>query len=216
MMRAALAVALMAVFAGAQTFERQIGEVSVELLQASRQARLDIARRKKEALPPLPAKITVGGPKDQRRKDELKLFAGGWKTAMQALNEAKNCRKFFADNGHDYAEVIRTLEATDYHFYKMQDGVGAATMDAKTVYINTNGVFVDAADGWVTLNRKRYDLEEPDRVRAMVLLHELGHQLGIFGADAGPDLESVNAAHSLDIIRNCLPGDGDAMPLPSL
>lgn len=199
--------------AGAQTFEARVNTISQTASVAARRARLDMARRKKEELPPLPAKIFIGGPKDKHRKDELNFFAGGWKAAMEALKEQKSCQKFFADHGDNYDKVVATLEKTEYHFEKLQSSVGAETLDDHTVFVNSDGIFVTATSGDVTLNRKRYDLEETYRVRAMIIMHELGHQLGIFGVDFGtPDLESVNAAHSLDIIRNCLPGDGDATP----
>jgi len=74
------------------------------------------------------------------------------------------------------------------------------------VYINLNGIFVTAEDGHVTIARKRCNLGNPSNVRGFILLHELGHQLGIFGKDAGPDLQDQNAAHSMDIINHCFAG----------
>jgi hypothetical protein len=133
-------------------------------------------------------------------------FKDGWDEMISVLAHAPSCAKFFADNGHAETEVAAALEATNYKVYSFKKGeesIGAKTLGPIDVEINADGIFVTAKDGKITLNRVRYDLSLDSNVRGMVLLHELGHELGIFPADRGnPEL---NAHHSLTIIRNCFP-----------
>ena len=139
-------------------------------------------------------------------KHLLNLFHDGWDDMLNRLNN-KNCHKFFCDHGFSPQRVLQTLQGTHYGFQSLGNpDTGAATTPYGSVVINTDGLFVTADSGTVTLGKMRCRLGNDSDVRGMILLHELGHQLGIFGEDAGPDLAPQNTAHSLDIINHCFPG----------
>jgi hypothetical protein len=187
----ALWALLLAVPVGAATFEGQITDASALL-------RVQIAAVK---APPPPA-LPDGTPRREER-----IFADGWASAVRALGRPR-CEAYFAERGAPGARPLETLRSTEYRFVALPQGetVGAMTNSAGSVFLNTTGLFVTAFDGGVALGGRDYDLGSPAEVRAMILLHELGHQLGIFGPDSGPKLASQNAAHSRDIIENCLQG----------
>jgi hypothetical protein len=134
-----------------------------------------------------------------------KVFKDGWDEMIDVLAHTRSCAKLFADKGHAAGEVASTLAATNYKVYafKKEDGIGAKTLGPVDVEINAAGVFVTGTEGKITLDRRSYDLSEISNVRGMILLHELGHQLGIFGADR--DDAALNAHHSLLVIGACFP-----------
>ena len=149
---------------------------------------------------------TVTRPKIGIGAEYTKQFKNGWDEMINVLAHGSSCAKFFADNGHPVSEVAASLGATNYKVYlfkKGEDGIGAKTLGPVDVEINAAGIFVTATDGKITLNRRGYDLAEVSNVRGMILLHELGHELGIFGADR--ENAELNAHHSLLIIQNCFP-----------
>lgn len=183
--------------AHAQSFESQAAGVTAALGASF-----------KAAKPPPPPALPKNTPQEYQR-----VFADGWREAVSALGR-KDCQAYFAAHGAPAPKPLEAMLKTDYRFLKLHGGggVGAQTNGPDSVFINTDGAFVYAADGKISLNGKKIDLYEPSRVRAMIFLHELGHELGIFGADAAAELQAENAAHSLDIIGNCLKGNGDDKP----
>ena len=40
-------------------------------------------------------------------------------------------------------------------------------------------------------------------LQGFILLHELGHQLGLFGPDAGPANAAINGSNSQAVLTNC-------------
>lgn len=186
---AVLSIILASVSVRAQTFEAGVAALSARL-----KVPLDAAK-------PVPAPALPAG----TPRPLIRLFDDGWRSAMSAL-KGRDCRRFFGD------AVAETMRATEYRFLTLPQGptVGAQTNGPRSVFINAEGLFVTASDGRITLDRRGYDLWSADRVRAMILLHELGHQLKLFGPDAGPELRAENARHSLDVIAACVPG----RPLP--
>jgi len=82
--------------------------------------------------------------------------------------------------------------------------VGAATFDSTHVVLNTLGLYLTATNGRITLpDGSTFDLGNARNVQAMILLHELGHELS---DDTGfvPDLDAAtNAAHTKRIIDAC-------------
>ena len=149
---------------------------------------------------------TVTRPKIGIGAEYTKPFKDGWDEMINVLAHSSNCAKFFAENGHPAEEVGAVLAATDYKVYsfvKGEESIGAKTLGPADVEINADGLFLTAKDGKISLNRQNYDLFQLSNVRGMILLHELGHELGIFPADRGN--AELNAHHSLTIIQNCFP-----------
>jgi len=208
---AVFAAALLSLSAGrgfAQTPEDAASRAGLALSAASihlgRMAALEKARYKKQSFvtPAAPA-LPPGTPKKY-----VSMFNDGWQETMELLKE-KDCQKFFAGHGEDLQTVLRMLSGTEYRFLNLGgSNVGAETVGPGSVFVNTTGVFITAQDGRIILDGRHYNLESLSRLRGMILLHELGHELGFFGVDAGRKLEDVNAGHSLAIIHSCLPGDG--------
>lgn len=136
----------------------------------------------------------------------VRLFNDGWRVAAKAL-ERKDCAAFFAAHGAPAPRPVETMARTEYRFLALPQGatVGAQTNSEGSVFINTSGLFVTAEGGGIALNGRSYELGDASAVRAMILLHELGHQLGLFGPDSGPALRAQNARHSQDILDHCVP-----------
>ena len=92
---------------------------------------------------------------------------------------------------------------------------GAYTVDSSNVAVNSGGAFFTAvpdAEGHVTLTIPSTTADGPKTAitflsqtsaDAFILLHELGHQTGKFGPDAGPDLSTLNAANSWLVLDKC-------------
>jgi hypothetical protein len=207
-MRINLVVALLSlstVLAKADSFEPAVGDaVSAQSHQIHAAAAVAAAASSKAKANAFDWR-TVKRPEIGIGAEHTKAFKDGWDEMISVLAHASNCAKFFADNGHSVNEVAASLQATNYKVYpfKKEDNIGAKTLGPVDVEINADGLFLTATDGKITLNRRRYDLSQVSYVRGMILLHELGHELGIFPADR-EDAE-LNARHSLTIIRNCFP-----------
>jgi hypothetical protein len=95
---------------------------------------------------------------------------------------------------------------TEYRFVTLPQGpgTGAQTPDSTHVQINIAGVYMTAIGGGIRLpNGFTCNLGSVTNVRALVLLHELGHQLsGITGFT--PDVDRATySAHSMRIIKAC-------------
>lgn len=114
----------------------------------------------------------------------------------------------------------QTLADTTYRIvpFPMRGSTGAQTVDTNNVMINLAGAFFTATpdgNGLVTFRipnpttpnqTSTFTLGVAD-FRAFVLLHELGHQAGVFGADTGDP--AANGQHSLNVLRDCF---GVAVP----
>lgn len=190
MVAAALLAAALAVPASAQLLDPEVA------------AQLAVLRAQLAAAKPIPPPaLPAGTPPGMVRQ-----FEGGWREAVRAL-QAPSCRDFFASRGAAWPRPLEEMTLTAYRFKELPvaSTVGAETNGPGSVFINQSGVFTRAVTGWVTLDDRRWDLGGPDRVRALILLHELGHELGIFGMDALPGQQAENFAHSLDVMAHCLP-----------
>jgi RHS repeat-associated protein len=135
-------------------------------------------------------------------------FQGGFMEALRLLN-SKPCQDYFvkACPGKD---PVKTLQNSQYDFVSLSSGVGAQTnIPARDpghvdVDINSNGAFIETKGNTATF-AKTHVVNFGDLIdlRAIILLHELGHQLGIFPADSDDD--ALNWNHTLTIIKNCAP-----------
>ena len=209
-------LSLTALLAHADSFEPAVGDaVSAQSLQVHEAAATAAAAAASyHSKPGAFDWRTVKRPAISIGAEYTRQFKDGWDEMINVLAHTSSCAKFFADNGHSSTEVAAALGATTYKVYSFKKGeesIGAKTLGPIDVEINADGLFITATGGKITLNRQRYDLSLDSNVRGMVLLHELGHELGIFPADRGnPEL---NAHHSLTIIGSCFPGH--SMPIRS-
>ena len=140
-----------------------------------------------------------------------------WKPFQRGLDEALNrlksgaCEDFFSqwmckESRPQGPEMIRE---TEYRFLKLPQGKRVAaqtTEDGYHVHMNIGGLFLKARNGGILLpDGTRLDLGSRVNVQALILLHELGHQLRDITAFT-PDLDAAtNAKHTLEVIHACFP-----------
>ena len=149
-----------------------------------------------------PPNLPFGTPKKY-----WKPFSRGMKQALKRLNN-KPCAELFENSCHEGPDLngANQMKNTEYRFVPLPQGsgVGAQTVDSTHVQVNSMGLFMTAVSGRITLpDGSTFDLGSAQNVQAMILLHELGHQLG---NETGftPDVDAAtNAAHTKRIIDAC-------------
>ncbi len=110
------------------------------------------------------------------------------------------------------ADALNALADTFYRALPLPAGPGTAaqTIDATDVFINTNGAFFNAAvqnNGTVIANmpnsqgvKTQFTFASLATFQGFILLHELGHEMGVLG----PDLDApTNGMNSAGILDNC-------------
>lgn len=134
-------------------------------------------------------------------------FADGFAEALNRLNSTR-CAEFFEGSCHEqpYFTGSNQMRRTEYRFAPLPRGrgTGAQTVDSTHVQINSLGLYMTARNGRISLpDGSTYDLGSAVNVQAMILLHELAHQLE---SNTGftDDLDAeTNSAHTLAIIKAC-------------
>jgi hypothetical protein len=131
-----------------------------------------------------------------------KKYVGDFVKALQQAEkrlQKADCAKLF---GKSAANLVNMLENTEYRVLTLASGgptvdpntgdvrvVGAQTNSPSSVFINDKGpffnpvMFVPGKSGTQTLDFNSG--LRGSQFGALLLLHELGHQTGIFGSDAG-------------------------------
>ena len=139
-------------------------------------------------------------------------FNAGFDEALNRLKDSK-CRKIFCKTGKDlgYDYLANILKNTSYYIEPLPRGAGAATESTDEVFIGNSGPFFTGdtnisippaqmgLSSWPSVN-----FQSPAQMRAFILLHELGHQTGVFGPD---QFDFINGQHSIKVLENCF---GDA------
>jgi RHS repeat-associated protein len=149
-----------------------------------------------------PDNLPLGTPKKY-----WKPFARGQKEALKRLNN-KKCADLFESPCHEGPDSrgANQMNDTEYRFVPLPQGTGtgAQTEDSTHVQVNSLGAYLTATSGRIRLpDGSTFDLGSARNVQAMILLHELGHQLS---DETGftPDLDAAtNAAHTKRIIDAC-------------
>ena len=113
-------------------------------------------------------------------------------------------------------DAFETFENTEYRATDLgSPNAGANTINSSTVFINSAGAFFTAVPdpaGHVTFTIPSTTANGPATsitflsqasANAFLLLHELGHQTGMFGPDAGEDKKPINAQNSWVVLSNC-------------
>lgn len=127
--------------------------------------------------------------------------------ALNRINQ-KGCRQFLCKNkkGLDPASV---LNGTEYRILPLPDSskTGAQTNGQASVFLNSNGPFFGRtttlyipSDQPNITTKRQVPFGSTAAMRAFILLHELGHQIGLFPADLFP---FINGRHSLRVLENC-------------
>jgi RHS repeat-associated protein len=150
----------------------------------------------------------VFGTNDQARKVD-----DAYVDALLKLNLNDGCHDALTSAGLDATTM---LQDTTYRVLDLgMPGAGAETVDSSNVFINSAGAFFTAvpdATGHVTFTIPSTTAGGPSTAvtflsqtsaDAFILLHELGHQTGVFGPDAGPDMTTINAGNSWLVLDKC-------------
>ena len=161
--------------------------------------------------------ITVRFMSDRYRRDFLLALAD----AERRLSTNKACADFFGMEGTtlfgmDSAEyAIGVLGNTEYRVLPLgaptsvsgtsnYTVTGAQTNSPRSVFINSQGPFFDTSINIPGGGNRTFDfgtgLSGP-AFGALLLLHELGHQMGLFGADASDP--QLNRQHTQQVQDAC-------------
>ena len=136
-------------------------------------------------------------------------FDEGFAEAMARLQDS-DCHKFFLcdKKNKTHLDPEEALLDTTYRIMGLSNNTAGAVTRAKDlVWINEDGPFVtDENTQHIPSDKKDIitftEVKFPSGAtkNAFILLHELGHQLGIFPRDTYP---WINGTHSLAILDNC-------------
>ena len=141
----------------------------------------------------------------------------GYQEALSRLSNPECASMFNPDGG--YADALETLVGTSYRILDLgKQTTGANTVDSSNVFINSKGAFFnqtlqDPATGKFTyydfgtgLTGAAWD--------ALLLLHELGHQTGVFGPDAAgtPGVNpGQNRMNTQSVLDHCFKAVGGGL-----
>ena len=126
--------------------------------------------------------------------------------ALSRLNNSE-CKKLFCSKKSN-VDPGKTLTSTQYEASAaIKNSTGAATMAANLVYVSVNGpffqpgltVYIPSDNPQITTKIEVNFSSVADK-RAFILLHELGHQVGVFSADL---FGWINGKHSLAVLDAC-------------
>ena len=106
--------------------------------------------------------------------------------------------------------AISVLENARYRLLPLRAGTGAIQANISKVFLNTNGAFFNAgsnANGTVTVtmpningNSTQFTFADIGIFRVFILLHDLGHQMGVSGEDTDPAVNGRNSGSSEKIV----------------
>lgn len=129
----------------------------------------------------------------------------------QSHAQQMDCAMFFAAGDDDPVNATEgILENTLYRLLPLPNNTVAQTADRYDVQINTAGAFFNAAanaNGTVTVTMPNaagtmtlFTFANLATFQGFLLLHELGHQAGVFGIDVNA---AANGANSQAVLNHC-------------
>jgi hypothetical protein len=129
------------------------------------------------------------------------------------------CALLYSGGDEDPVLATRTvLMNTMYRILPLAGGVGAQTVDTYDVFINQNGAFFNAglnANGTVSVIMPNssgvstsFTFANTATLDGFILLHELGHQVGLYGPDTNP---ASNGTNSKAVLDNCFTKDAQGV-----
>jgi RHS repeat-associated protein len=144
----------------------------------------------------------------------------GFNYALQHLNTI-DCADFYSGTDHgatefDPSDVVNALENTTYRLVTLPQGpgTGAQTVDATDVQLNLAGAFFNAGsnpNGTVMVKMPNsggvlstFTFADVGTFQGFLLLHEFGHQMGVYGIDLD---SAANGANSASVLSHCFRQD---------
>jgi RHS repeat-associated protein len=127
------------------------------------------------------------GPKNTPQ--QTSQFNAGFAEAMNRLKNSE-CRKLFCRKNKNL-DPAKALQDTEYRIVALDNNsAGAATMSPTFVFLDPNGPFFQTStevfipyDNPQLIGKRLVKFDSLAELDAFILLHELGHQVGIFPAD---------------------------------
>ncbi|MBC8164789.1 MAG: hypothetical protein H7Y20_02820 [Bryobacteraceae bacterium] len=150
--------------------------------------------------PPRPTpKVATGSGSGRQRE----ILDGAYTEARQRLTENEECAKLFGGDAG-----LKTFDNTEYRFVPIGNtrvGAQIASHAPAQVFINSRGpMFSPVQYNGQTRRTETLDfgtgLTGAD-LNALFLLHELGHLVGIFGADS--DDPGLNRSYTQQVLDKC-------------
>jgi hypothetical protein len=130
--------------------------------------------------------------------------------ALSHTSQADCGELFFPGDEDPSLTTSEALEATTYWVEPLNPGVGAQTVNANTVFLNSNGAFFNAganANGTVSVRMPNangvfrvFTFANLATLEGFLILHELGHQVGLYGPDVN---RAANGQNSQLVLSNC-------------
>jgi len=139
-------------------------------------------------------------------QQEIAQFNAGF---AEALNRLKNpeCRKLFSCKKNKDLDPAQVLQDTNYRIIPLAGNAGAVTNPSYSVFLSPTGPFFQTSttafipfDNPQLTGMRQVQFDTPADIAAFVLLHELGHEVGIFPPDLFP---FINGRHSLRVLEDC-------------
>ena len=151
---------------------------------------------------------------------QMQGLTNGLNNALSHTDQV-DCATFYAGGDDDPSlAVANDLENTLYRLLPLPQGpgTGAQTIDLTNVMINTAGAFFNAganANGTVTVGmpngagvQAAFTFANMSTFQGFILLHELGHQTGVFG----PDVDAAaNGTNSQAVLDHCFKTDAQGV-----
>jgi RHS repeat-associated protein len=155
---------------------------------------------------------------------QMLALTNGLNNALTHTDQV-DCATFYAGGDDDPSlATANVLENTTYRLLRLPQGPGgtsppgAETADRTNVFINTAGAFFTAApsaNGTVTVTMPNTagvpmssTFANTATLQGFILLHELGHQMGVFGADTNA---ATNGANSQAVLDHCFRRDAQGV-----
>jgi RHS repeat-associated protein len=151
---------------------------------------------------------------------QMQALTNGLNNALSHTDQV-DCATFYAGGDEDPSlAVAGVLENTLYRLLALPQGpgTGAQTVDLTDVFINTAGAFFNAganANGTVTVGmpnaagvQTAFTFANVSTFDGFVLLHELGHQMGVYGADVDA---AANGTNSQAVLDHCFSQDAQGV-----
>jgi RHS repeat-associated protein len=147
---------------------------------------------------------------------QLNTLQAAYNQALNLINSIPQCGQLFSGDASGLPASLgpsATLEGTQFEFTSVDLGT-AATQPGDLVQINPSGLFFQQPNAPIsspgnvgikvpspTTGVGVQVYLSPSDLGALILLHELGHEMGVFGPDA--DDPAANGQHSWDVLEDC-------------
>jgi RHS repeat-associated protein len=171
-----------------------------------------------------PDKGGGGGGQQQQQQQQQQVALSEALTRTIEMLKLEPCAKLFGLTGQDAISRLEGATITFEDFnrrsqaYRNGNGNGdyhwvgaSASINGTRISINTSGPFVDGKIEFLNgeilsytdlPGRPRLHKLSIDSLRAIILLHELGHIVGVFGSDLTDT--TINLEHTEAVLKNCL------------